>query len=108
MRRQGNLKTFGQQIFGDAVTHQARGTNKTDVFHAFLSCDESKNTHAKTPPSGARRGQHARAHGGVQVITFGGAGTSDGGHVGDSWADDSWFSPALLRVPWPKVKSATH
>ena len=40
MRGQGDLKAFGQQIFGDAMAHEARGTNKTNVFHAILSCDE--------------------------------------------------------------------
>jgi hypothetical protein len=74
----------------------------------FFRVMDQKNTHAKTIPNGARKDQHGRAQGGIQVITFGGAGTSAEGHVGDSWADDSWFSPALLRVPWPKVKSATH
>ena len=104
MRGQGDLKTLGQQIFGDAVAHQTRGPYKTDVFHAFLSCDESKNTHSRCIPGGARKGEHARAQGGVQVITLSSAGTSAWGHVGDSWADDSWFSPRLLRVLWPKVK----
>jgi hypothetical protein len=73
---QGNLKTFGQQIFGDAVAHQTRGPYKTDVFHAFLSCDESKKYPRQVCPGGAREGQHARAQGGVQVITFSSAGTS--------------------------------
>jgi hypothetical protein len=76
MRGQGNLKTLGQQIFGHAVAHQTRGPYKTDVFHAFLSCDESKNTHTRCIPGGARKGQHAFAQGEVQVITFGRAGTS--------------------------------
>ena len=67
MRGQGNLKTFGQQIFGNAVAHQARGPYKTDVFHAFLSCDDSKNTHASFVPSGARKGQYAHAQGGFKL-----------------------------------------
>jgi hypothetical protein len=65
MRGQRNLKTLGQQIFGHAVAHQTRGPYKTDVFHAFLSCDESKNTHAR-----CARVAHAKANMPVRKVGF--------------------------------------
>jgi hypothetical protein len=74
----------------------------------FFRVMNQKNTHAKFISGGARKGQHARAQGGVQVITFSCAGTSAKGHVGDSWADELWFTPRLLKVLWPKVKKAAH
>jgi TRAP-type C4-dicarboxylate transport system substrate-binding protein len=61
-----------------------------------------KSTSAKACPTGACT--NCRVQVGVQVITIGMTGARAWGRFGDSWADDSWFTPRPLRGLWPTVK----